>query len=449
MVLASIQEKFGSNKMQDDKSLSFQHQSAVIEDFIEDESGSDEKNEFGHGEGRFLTAYFNVVCVVAGTGTLGLPHAFALGGWLGILILILAWLMAVYSGIVLIKCLYCRPGERLHDFKQIGKEAFGWFGYAIASLLHFLNIFGCPALYLVLASENMHSLLAGTSGALTQPYWAIIWGAFLIIPLIMFKTLKEITILAAIGAVCTMVAVFVVVIQGPMDHNAHLAEREVIRDGVIWPGFPSALATIAFSFGGNNTYPHVEHALKKPQQWKYAIAAGLTTCTALYFLTAVPGYWSYGRDAVSPIYNSLPDGAGKIVSKIVMTIHVIFAIPIYACSFSLEFERFVRVDEARLGKLFAFLGRAVVRITTVVILCILAIFIPYFDAFMSLIGALCNCGLVFLIPVLCHLKLTGIRNKPWYELVFCALTLLLGIVGCVFGSIDAIKSLIQHFEDGE
>lgn len=39
-------------------------------------------------------AYYNVVCVIAGTGTLGLPHALAQGGWIGIFILVLALLMS-------------------------------------------------------------------------------------------------------------------------------------------------------------------------------------------------------------------------------------------------------------------------------------------------------------------------------------------------------------------
>jgi amino acid permease len=259
------------------------------------------------------------------------------------------------------------------------------------------------------------------------------------------KTLKEVTAIAAIGALCTMMAVFIVVIQAPMYHNAH-PEIVVEHDGVIWTGFPMALSTIAFSFGGNNTYPHVEHALKKPHQWKWAVIAGLSTCTALYFLTAVPGYWSFGRSTQSPIYNSLPAGTGRMISMIVMTIHVIFAIPIYTTSFSLEFEKFIRCDEDRLGRFGAWLGRAAIRTATMVILVILAAFIPFFDDFMGLIGALANCGLVFLLPPLCYLKLTGVRNKPFYELAFCALTLLLGIVGCVFGTIDSIRALIKDFQ---
>ena len=46
-------------------------------------------------------AYFNVVCVIAGTGTLGLPFALAQGGWIGILILCLAWWMSTVSAIII------------------------------------------------------------------------------------------------------------------------------------------------------------------------------------------------------------------------------------------------------------------------------------------------------------------------------------------------------------
>ncbi|KAL7313447.1 hypothetical protein PS15m_007196 [Mucor circinelloides] len=419
----------------------------VIDNYVEEDRASSIVNEFGHGKGTFLTAYFNVVCVVAGTGTLGLPKAFAEGGWLGILILILAYFMAMYSAVVLIRCLYYKPGHRLHDYKAIGTAAFGWVGYLVASCLHLLNLFGCPALYLVLASNNMVALLKGTAGAsLDYKIWAIIWGVFLLLPSVIMRTLKEVTVIAAIGAVCTMMAVFVILIQGPMLRNAN-PQIVVEHDSVIWEGFPVALSTIAFSFGGNNTYPHVEHALKKPHQWKYAAIAGLSTCTALYFLTAVPGYWSFGRETASPIYNSLPSGStGQILSMIVMTIHVIFAIPIYTTSFSLEFEQWTGVTDERFGRFGCWCLRGLIRTGTMVILVILAAFIPFFDDFMGLIGALANCGLVFLLPILCYLKLTGVRNKPWYELAFCALTLFLGIIGCVFGTIDSIKALIKDFQ---
>ena len=79
-------------------------------------------------------------------------------------------------------------------------------------------------------------------------------GVFLLVPSLIQRTLREVTLTSAVGALCTMIAVLVVVIQAPMDRHHH-PDRTVVQDSVIWTGFPTALSTIAFSFGGNNTYP--------------------------------------------------------------------------------------------------------------------------------------------------------------------------------------------------
>jgi amino acid permease len=42
-----------------------------------------------------FTAFFSVVCVVAGTGALGLPYALAQGGWIGLFILGLSWILSI------------------------------------------------------------------------------------------------------------------------------------------------------------------------------------------------------------------------------------------------------------------------------------------------------------------------------------------------------------------
>lgn len=58
----------------------------------------DKNVEFGidrSKQGSSFTAFFSVVCVVAGTGALGLPYALALGGWIGLFILGLSWLLSI------------------------------------------------------------------------------------------------------------------------------------------------------------------------------------------------------------------------------------------------------------------------------------------------------------------------------------------------------------------
>lgn len=72
-------------------------------------SGSFEGDVYANapqGKASNFQAYFNVVSVLAGAGTLGLPAALRDAGWVGLAILALACAMAIYANQKLIQCLY-------------------------------------------------------------------------------------------------------------------------------------------------------------------------------------------------------------------------------------------------------------------------------------------------------------------------------------------------------
>ena len=111
--------------------------------------------------------------------------------------------------------------------------------------------------------------------------------------------MKEVAFMSAFGAGATFAVVMIVLIVSCLD--AKLITYPVIHSPVVWTQFPIALATISFSFGGNVVYPHVEASMRKPKQWPWVVAAGLSTCAILYFMTAIPGYFIYGESVNSPI----------------------------------------------------------------------------------------------------------------------------------------------------
>lgn len=394
-----------------------------------------------HAGSSFL-AYFNVVCVVAGTGTLGLPYALRLGGWIGIFILFLSWTMSVYTGILLIRCLYANGKQRLTSYKEIATTCFGAIGGWITFFLNAWILLGAPILYMVLSGSNLQQLTKGTAGEIGVLPWSIVSCVIVAVPFILVKSMKEVAWMSALGAVATLVVVVIVLVVSCIDKNnippAH-------HDSVIWPQFPIALSTISFSFGGNAVYPHVEASMKKPKDWPKVVAAGLSTCAGLYFLSAVPGYLVYGDQVQSPVYNSISDGVPKIIAIVVMTFHVLSASPILLTSFALDVEEMLNVTVERFGKVKEFIIRAALRIFIVVFVGVIGACIPHFDDLMSLIGSFANCGLIFIFPILFYFRLTGFRNKPYYEIAWCLLTILLGIVGLIFGTISSIEALIADF----
>ncbi|KAH8549131.1 transmembrane amino acid transporter protein-domain-containing protein [Umbelopsis sp. PMI_123] len=396
------------------------------------------------GQGSSFWAYFNIVCVVAGTGALSLPYALRQGGWIGLFILGLSWLMASYCGIILIKCLYANGQKRLDSYFDVGRASFGPIGGAVVFFFNIILLLGVSMLYIMLCGSNFSSvILVGTSAELTPAIWKIIWASIIAVPFVFFRSMKEIGIFSAAGVVCTFICVVIVVAVSVNDHQTNPVP--VHHDSVIWSQFPVALSSISFSYGGNPIYPAVEASMRRPKDWNKVVFAGLSTCMAFYFLCAVPGYYIYGDTVMSPIYESLPNSPAKTAAAIIITIHVVLATPLLVTSLALDCERMLQITEEKRGKWMEMILRVIFRIILMVIVVVVAIFVPYFGDFMSMLGAVANCLIIFAFPVICYLKLTGIRNKPIYELAWCFLCVLLGLVGLIFGSMEAGKALMADF----
>ncbi|ORZ19512.1 transmembrane amino acid transporter protein-domain-containing protein [Absidia repens] len=417
---------------------------SIVEDSYSDSYNGDQFVDVDRTDaGSSFWAYFNVVCVIAGTGTLGLPFALKQGGWFGLFILFLSWFMSTYTAIILIKCLYATGNKRLHNYKDVATVAFGALGGWVSFFFNAWITLGAPVLYMVLSGQNLNQLCEGTVGAIGDTYWTIISCVIVAIPFVLVKNMKEVAFMSAFGAVATAIVVIIVLAVSCVDQQ-HFTADDIAKhthSPVIWDQFPIALATISFSFGGNIVYPHVEASMKKPQDWPKVVAAGLGTCAGLYFLTAIPGYYIFGDDVKSPVYNSISNGVPKIIAIVLMTIHVITAAPILVTSFSLDCEEMANISVERFGKWGEFAIRACLRIAIMVFVGVIAVVVPNFSALMSLIGAFANCLLIFVFPVCFYFRLTGIRNKPFYELAWCALIVLLGLVGLIFGSWSAIDDL--------
>lgn len=186
--------------------------------------------------------------------------------------------------------------------------------------------------------------------------------------------------------------------------------------------------------------------MRNPKHWNRVVIGGLTTCFGLYMLIAVPGYYVYGVETVSPIYNNLPDGSAKMASTIIITLHVLMAIPILLTSFALDLEKLFGISSFNYSFVKETILRISLRLTLIIIITVIAIFVPFFGDFMSLLGAFSNCALILIFPIIFYLKLTGVRNKPWGELVLCFFVVLLGIVGLIFGTISAVEALKADFQ---
>ncbi|KAF9999421.1 hypothetical protein BGZ80_004626 [Entomortierella chlamydospora] len=404
------------------------------------------------GKATNFQAYVNVVSVLAGAGTLGLPSALSDAGWVGLIILALASAMAIYSNQKLIKCLYYDGRTRLREYPDIAQAAFGLPGRIVVAFFYNSIALGGPVLYLILTGTNIYDLASSVGCNITIKQWIIIAAAVMVVPIILTKTMREVAFLSVFGALSTTIVVVIVMISSIINSkdiglvtkpNGNL--EPIHHDIAVPRNLPLALATFAFSYGGNVIFPHVEESMKNKRAWNKIILWGTLTVTLLYFMCSASGYAVYGDIVQSPIYLNLPGGATRTISTIIITLHVLLAIPLFLTTFNLQVESALKLESRSFSSRAEFLYRAIIRTLSMVLVATIALFFPYFGQMMSLLGALSDGMLTFVFPVVFYLKLFGFKKVHKLELFVMLLVILVGTAGAAVGTVDAIKELAKAY----
>ncbi|KAG0343757.1 hypothetical protein BG004_005009 [Podila humilis] len=393
-------------------------------------------------QGSNLSAFFNIVCVVAGTGSLWLPFALAKGGWIGVGILVMSMIMSIYTGIMVVRCCYYNGHTRLSSYHEVGAHAFGKIGLISVWFFHTSIVLGAPVMYFILSGTEIRGLTKDHVD-ISEKAWIWICCSIVSVPFVLLKSLKEVIF----GVLATVVLVGVTMVEAGLDYKN--TKDTVTYDAVILRNLPMAVATISVCFGGNVVFPHTEAAMRYPKAWNKILIWSMIACGVMYAMVAVPGYMTYGPSAESPILASLPEGVSRKVATIMIVAHVLLAAPVLMTSFALELERVMGISVEQRGVFKERVLRTVLRLVIMGVVGGIACLVPFFSSFLSLLGALGNCSLIFILPILFYFKLIGWRQMKWYELLWCAFILVVGVLSAVIGSIDAVKELNYKFNHSD
>ncbi|KAG9294342.1 hypothetical protein G9A89_001847 [Geosiphon pyriformis] len=417
----------------------------ATEDSIVEES-INASAEHQEEKGSNWTAFVHIVCIIAGSGTLGIAYAIKQGGWVSIVSLIVAAIGAVYSNNKLIETLYYDSKTRKNSITQIAQDAFGNLGFITVGFFSSCITLGCPVLYLILSGDNLQILFQNLDVDLGMRNWVYICGGVMAIPFVLLKTMKEAAWLSVFGALTTFVVVIVVSFMSVADYSDHPNSG---HDIINFRNIPLAMGTFSFSYGGNVVFPNVEAGMKNPSAWPRINFLAILFITLMYLLIGIPSYLTYGYATTSPIYLNLPSGWTVTASIFLITAHVLLALPIYLTSLALELEEYAGVNVSNLGKSREFIARILLRTSLMILTVWLAISVPYFADVMALMGAFGNGLLIIVVPILFWIKLYGWNrlNGP-LEKTWVVFIMILATIGAVIGTWDASNSLWRRIIKG-
>ncbi|KAJ3386908.1 hypothetical protein HDU92_002211 [Lobulomyces angularis] len=368
--------------------------------------------EEDHHKATFNQSVFHLVCLIAGSGVLQLPFALSQVGWIGIFLIIFASSLNLYTGNLLIKCLYYNEHAKLESLSDIG----------------------VTCIYLILAGMNLSELCGNT-----VVFWITVSSILVFFPLVSFKNLKEISFLSFFGVFATLFVIAIVCFYSSKSilHPVDTPTYKYFDLSMI----PNAMATICFSFSGNFAYAEIQSSMKKPKDFSKVLFCAMIIISLMYCLTAVSAYTAFGEKVTSPV-NLMFKGFSSAVGTYLITTHVLLACPLLLISFSLEVERkfFFHLKENERLKSFT--------LRTIVLggVAITASVIPYFSDFMELLGAFVGSILMFIIPVVFDWKLYGIyQNRTAKDILLNFFCFFIGGAIGALGTWRAAKNLIAHY----
>ncbi|KAJ2553819.1 hypothetical protein EV175_002804, partial [Coemansia sp. RSA 1933] len=367
-------------------------------------AGTETDSAQAEQRGGSIEAFFHIVCITAGTGILQLPYALKVGGWAGVLYIVLAAVIAAYSGDILVKCLYYKQGVRLKSYPEIAEAAFGRYGRMVVRFLKDFNLLGVVGIYIVLAGVNINSLLADTAGGqLGVPFWSAVSAFVVWIVIVFAREVHDVFVLSLFGTLTTVVMVVIIIWLGLRD--VEYAQSRPPTKLVDIEMAPVSLASICFSFGGNLNWPDVEASMKSPRMWSRTLSLATAFVAFIYLSVAAVGYGVYGDIVKSPVLLSLPPGLAVVVADAMITAHVLFACPVLLTAVFIEAENDLGIGVGSGNSLRARFYCKVLRSLLMGVVAFFAVFVSDFSKVIPILGAVAGSMVVFVIPVACYIRL--------------------------------------------
>ncbi|KAI9504520.1 transmembrane amino acid transporter protein-domain-containing protein [Coemansia spiralis] len=401
-----------------------------------------------------LSTFINIICLAIGVGSLQLAYTLKQSGWFGIIFIVFAAGLAFITSVITIKCIYLKPGGgRMAGFHDIGYEAFGKYGYYTITVFNMVNIIGSVGIYAILSANNISDLFLQVGVHISSRVLMIVTTAIMCAPTLFAKTLGETLLVSLIGTGTSIIVTIIVIAMaclypiknGEMHVGSIVVHKgPVSHHGVIPGGFALAITSASFAYIGTTIAPHLEGGMKRPERFYNVFGGALAAVAGIYVIMAATGYWAYGDQTLSPITLNFPKIWPTIMATISITIHVLFAGPLFLVQMALEIENGLGISKKDKRK--ERIWRLCTRVLSALLILAISEALPFFDDVISLVSALTNPVLVYLAPIACYVKLKGWKSCSWTLLMALGILLLFGLFVSIVGLVETIKDILLAYK---
>eukprot|EP00249_Psilotum_nudum_P018671 c26910_g3_i1 orf=491-1687(+) len=297
----------------------------------------------------WYSAFHNVTAMV-GAGVLSLPHAMVYLGWgPGVVVLILSWVITLYTLWQMVEMHEMVPGKRFDRYHELGQHAFGEkLGLWIVVPQQLIVEVGVDIVYMVTGGRSLKKFQETVCGTFKQPgnscrqlglsIWIMVFASahFFLSQLPNFNSIAGVSLAAAVMSLSYSTIAWAASASGGRQPGYSYKYPDTSTGNLVFGVF-TALGDVAFAYAGHNvvleiqaTIPSTPENPSKIAMWRGVVVAYIIVALC-YFPVSFVGYWAYGSTVDDNILISLNHPAWLIaMANLMVVIHVIGSYQIYA-----------------------------------------------------------------------------------------------------------------------
>ncbi|XP_019820830.1 proton-coupled amino acid transporter 2 [Bos indicus] len=414
-----------------------------------------------------ITAFQTLVHLVKGnmgTGVLGLPLAMKNAGILmGPLSLLAIGFISCHSMHILIRCArrFChrfnKPFMDYGDTVMHGLEAnpSAWlrnhahWGRRIVSFFLIVTQMGFCCVYIVFLADNLKQVVEAVNSTTNNCYYKteiltptmdsrlymLTFLPFLVL-IVLIRNLRVLTVFSLLANI-TMLTSLIIIVQYIVQEIPDPRQLPLVAN---WKTYSLFFGTAIFSFESIGVVLPLENKMKDARRFPVILSLGMSIVTALYVSVGSLGYLRFGDDVKASITLNLPN---CWLYQSVKILYIVGILCTYALQFYVPAEIIIPLATSRVSKRWALPLDLFIRLAMVSLTCILAILIPRLDLVLSLVGSLSGSALAFIIPPLLEISTYYSEGLSPITIIKDTLISILGFVGFVMGTYQALDELIQ------
>ncbi|XP_034925846.1 lysine histidine transporter 1-like [Populus alba] len=403
----------------------------------------------------WYSAFHNVTAMV-GAGVLGLSYAMSQLGWgPGAVVLILSWVITLYTLWQMVEMHEMVPGKRFDRYHELGQHAFGEkLGLWVVVPQQLMVEVGSSIVYMITGGKSLkkaHDTIWPDYKEIKLTYFIMIFSSvhFVISHLPSFNSITAVSLVAAVMSLSYSTIAWVVSWQKGVQPDVQYTSRASTNTGQMFDSF-SALGDIAFAFAGHSvvleiqaTIPSTPGKPSKKPMWKGVVVAYLVVALC-YLPVSFIGYWVFGNKVEDNILLSLEKPRWLVAAaNLFVVIHVIGSYQVFAMPVFDMMEAFLVLKmKFQPGQPLRF----ITRILYVGLTMFVAMTFPFFGGLLSFFGGFAFAPTSYYLP--CVMWLAVYKPKK-FSLSWLAnwICIILGFVLMVLAPIGALRQIILQARD--